>query len=1015
MGSCAAVSPGDRVADREGARGTVRYVGPVVSSKTADALYAGIEWDAAGRGKGDGAARAPSGDEVRYFTTAPGMASFLKLELVVPGHDMLQALAERYEPPPADAAAEAPAAAAAAPGAAAAPLSPTPRTGGGGGGITVHLAGEDKVKAAQRLARLTSASLQGAALARVEPAALAAACPRLREVDVSGTLLARWADLAALGTALPALATLHAGGNRFEFLGDTTAEALPRDCLAGLRVLVLNGTPLTWGEVARLVGRCAPALEELHLVGCGLTGTVEQPASWAPDRGGGDGGGAPARGRVMQARCGDSFVPGSLFPRLRVLNLSGNARLGAHSGWGALHALRALPSLQWLLAGGCGLTSIFADVRGGDQPQPQQQQQQQPDAPAAPVDPPPWFPALTTLSLAGGTALSSPASIDALDGAFPALTTLRLGPADFAFSSPAAELAASGCEPLLPAAAGGHAELQATVTASAPPTAASSSSPPVGEQQPAAAPAVVVVAAPSSSCTDASLPQWSPAEARQLLIARLPRLTSLNGSEVSVKERRDGERAYTRRVGAAFARAWVPPAALPCCCCSTAAPLAPPASPPSSPESSSAVAATASTTPPPAAGTVAWSGGGSVVDLFGAVSATLPACAWDATRAAAARWALRNGAGGGSGHAGVGGAPPPPGAAAAGDGAAAPLAAGGPPHVRQPTAFRRAGDGGLIRSMPTPPPRVPFALSPVPAFALSAPRGGSATLPPAVASGAAAAARPPPHTAAAAAAAEPHVCGPCHQHQPPYVPAMDPCALGAAQPAAAGALQRAFPRYFIVAAAHDLHGDGAVGVGAGAGGASSVAATAVVVTLRSVAGRSCTRDPVTKRLPLSMTVGALKVLAARLFRAPDVRCVRLAWLEGSGGGGGGGSSSSYPVPLEHDLKPLSYYGVGAESPSLAGGGDSGEAGDAVGGSGAGSGASSGAAPAAGAASTPLAAAAAAVGEVLMEEVDAGELARAAAAAAAAAAALEEDQAARGDALLRAADRDRGARLPAPAP
>lgn len=51
------------------------------------------------------------------------------------------------------------------------------------------------------------------------------------------------------------------------------------------------------------------------------------------------------------------------------------------------------------------------------------------------------------------------------------------------------------------------------------------------------------------------------------------------------------------------------------------------------------------------------------------------------------------------------------------------------------------------------------------------------------------------------------------------------------------------------------------------------------LTLRSIAGRSCMMEPVTKRLPLSMTVGAVKQLAGRLFKAPDLRAVQLSYQE----------------------------------------------------------------------------------------------------------------------------------------
>ena len=55
------------MSDRDGYVGSVRYVGPVVTSKTADAVYVGVEWDVAARGKGDGAVTTASGEVTRYF------------------------------------------------------------------------------------------------------------------------------------------------------------------------------------------------------------------------------------------------------------------------------------------------------------------------------------------------------------------------------------------------------------------------------------------------------------------------------------------------------------------------------------------------------------------------------------------------------------------------------------------------------------------------------------------------------------------------------------------------------------------------------------------------------------------------------------------------------------------------------------------------------------------------------------------------------------------------------------
>lgn len=72
----ASFAVGSRVADRDGFLGTIRYVGPVVTSKTADATYIGVDWDVAARGKGDGAVTTSAGETVRYFqcvTSASGL------------------------------------------------------------------------------------------------------------------------------------------------------------------------------------------------------------------------------------------------------------------------------------------------------------------------------------------------------------------------------------------------------------------------------------------------------------------------------------------------------------------------------------------------------------------------------------------------------------------------------------------------------------------------------------------------------------------------------------------------------------------------------------------------------------------------------------------------------------------------------------------------------------------------------------------------------------------------------
>ena len=65
----------------DGSRGTVRYIGPVATSKTEGAVYAGIEWDDGARGKNDGAYKGE-----RYFEAGgPSSGLFARPPKVVRG------------------------------------------------------------------------------------------------------------------------------------------------------------------------------------------------------------------------------------------------------------------------------------------------------------------------------------------------------------------------------------------------------------------------------------------------------------------------------------------------------------------------------------------------------------------------------------------------------------------------------------------------------------------------------------------------------------------------------------------------------------------------------------------------------------------------------------------------------------------------------------------------------------------------------------------------------------------
>ena len=70
-----------RVADEDGNKATVRYIGPVKSAKNSSTEYIGVEWDDSERGKHDGSLEAKDGSGTRevYFRTAsPKSGSFVK-------------------------------------------------------------------------------------------------------------------------------------------------------------------------------------------------------------------------------------------------------------------------------------------------------------------------------------------------------------------------------------------------------------------------------------------------------------------------------------------------------------------------------------------------------------------------------------------------------------------------------------------------------------------------------------------------------------------------------------------------------------------------------------------------------------------------------------------------------------------------------------------------------------------------------------------------------------------------
>lgn len=278
-------------------------------------------------------------------------------------------------------------------------------------------------------------------------------------------------------------------------------------------------------------------------------------------------------------------------------------------------------------------------------------------------------------------------------------------------------------------------------------------------------------------------PPLGPVEARQVIIARCPRLTALCGSEVRLREREDAEKAYARRVAVLFA------------------------------ESIDAK--------------------GGVTDVFGTHTVG-PQPEFNLL------------------------APPTPSTTTL--------------SMATPVGFSKGSDSGIIRARGGDfvvggaeahyTSTNPFIRSPIPLIAVSA------------------------------------------APSPTYHPELDPWGLGGRDVRAAAAIQALFPRFFLLAAKFDLLAPGKSGVGGLAGG--TLASSSIPLLIRSMAGSSCTADPVARRLPLSTTVLEVKQMAGKLFKC-DIALQRLSFRE---------SSHSYPTLLDDDQRPISYFGVCADGEIL---------------------------------------------------------------------------------------------------
>jgi Leucine-rich repeat (LRR) protein len=321
---------GERVRDKAGtSTGTVRYIGTVHTSKNEHLNWVGVEWDDVTRGKHDGWLAGPGGGE-RYFKCAMGAGSFVKAQKLLLSKDFVQVMKDKYEH-----------------GGEEESIINSVDTQRGRS-KPIILVGMDKVANWHQMNTIKKVSLEGTFAGKVVQEAIAAACPQVKELNLSKTLIGTWKNVAKVGLALPNLRSLRLDfcrlGPRLEY--PLASDHVLRHSMLRLQVLILSNTAIPWGQVLALEP-ALPQLEELHLCGNHLS-TFDPPrttyGSWASTTGDRRG---DQRGRV-----GEPWV--GIFKNLKVLNLSGNDI----DDWRQIWRFAWLPKLERLMLNENGINNV---------------------------------------------------------------------------------------------------------------------------------------------------------------------------------------------------------------------------------------------------------------------------------------------------------------------------------------------------------------------------------------------------------------------------------------------------------------------------------------------------------------------------------------------------------------------------------------------------------------------------------------------------------------------------------
>ncbi|THH06709.1 hypothetical protein EW145_g3896 [Phellinidium pouzarii] len=226
--------------------GTIRYIGEVQDTR---GIWLGIEWDDPARGKHSGQkdGRQLVSPFSIFSLRVAGTGSFIRPSPSISyGQSFLHALISKYVDLPHTTGHK-----------------ETVILGSSNGAIEVEAVGLDKVRAKlARFERLREISLDVDEVAWADPLGdIKKACPNVRSLDLSNSLLPSWDMVALIAAELSALRALSLNCNRFSTLTDTK---IMHASFLGLKELRVDQTMISWPEVITLTS-VMPNIEYLEV------------------------------------------------------------------------------------------------------------------------------------------------------------------------------------------------------------------------------------------------------------------------------------------------------------------------------------------------------------------------------------------------------------------------------------------------------------------------------------------------------------------------------------------------------------------------------------------------------------------------------------------------------------------------------------------------------------------------------------------------------------------------------